>query len=280
MTTSRRAPVCASRMPGRRRTARPISARRTTSAASRARSCAISATFPNPGDIAFARPPATRSALPRELPAAAALAGRERGRARRRDLRPLAGGQHDHPAEPTAARSSMPSPASSTSKGLVTRGRTRRARGDHGTGLARHRAPVWSRRPGRDPDYRALMLRDGTAAAEALGAFMRGSPPLGVLANEPGLHQLVVCTLCSCYPRAVLGYPPFWFKSSAYRARDRARPARASWRSGARCCRTRRPHPRGQFDGRLSLDGAAHAARPARRAGRQEQLASSCRTAT
>ena len=70
-----------------------------------------------------------------------------------------------------------------------------------------------------DADYRELMLRDGTAAAEVLGAFMRGSPPLGVLANEPGLHHLVVCTLCSCYPRAVLGYPPFWFKSSAYRAR-------------------------------------------------------------
>jgi nitrile hydratase len=70
-----------------------------------------------------------------------------------------------------------------------------------------------------DPEYRALMLRDGTAAAEVIGAFMRGSPPLGVLANEPGLHHLVVCTLCSCYPRAVLGYPPFWFKSSAYRAR-------------------------------------------------------------
>jgi hypothetical protein len=70
-----------------------------------------------------------------------------------------------------------------------------------------------------DPDYRALLLRDGTAAAEAVGAFMRGSPPLGVLANEPGLHHVVVCTLCSCYPRAVLGYPPFWFKSSAYRAR-------------------------------------------------------------
>lgn len=70
-----------------------------------------------------------------------------------------------------------------------------------------------------DPEYRALMLRDGTAAAEQAGAFMRGAPPLGVLANEPGLHHVVVCTLCSCYPRAVLGYPPFWFKSSAYRAR-------------------------------------------------------------
>ena len=69
-----------------------------------------------------------------------------------------------------------------------------------------------------DPGYRALLLRDGTLAAEALGIAMRGLPPLGVLENRPGLHHLVVCTLCSCYPRAVLGYPPFWFKSAGYRA--------------------------------------------------------------
>ncbi len=70
-----------------------------------------------------------------------------------------------------------------------------------------------------DPAYRAAMLRDGAAAAEALGIPMRGAPPLGVLENTPGRHNVVVCTLCSCYPRAVLGYPPFWFKSAAYRAR-------------------------------------------------------------
>ena len=70
-----------------------------------------------------------------------------------------------------------------------------------------------------DPDYRAFMLEDGTKAAEALGIRMRGLPPLGVLENTPDLHHLVVCTLCSCYPRAVLGYPPFWYKSAAYRAR-------------------------------------------------------------
>jgi hypothetical protein len=70
-----------------------------------------------------------------------------------------------------------------------------------------------------DPAYRALMLENGTAAAEAIGVFMRGMPPLGVLENTETLHHLVVCTLCSCYPRAVLGYPPFWFKSSGYRAR-------------------------------------------------------------
>ncbi|MBV9735060.1 MAG: nitrile hydratase subunit alpha [Acidisphaera sp.] len=70
-----------------------------------------------------------------------------------------------------------------------------------------------------DPKYRALMLADGTKAAEALGIAMRGAPPLGVLEDTGELHNLVVCTLCSCYPRAVLGYPPFWFKSAAYRAR-------------------------------------------------------------
>ena len=76
-----------------------------------------------------------------------------------------------------------------------------------------------------DPGYHALMLADGTQAAEALGIPMCGAPPLGVLANQPGLHHLVVCTLCSCYPRAVLGYPPFWFKSAAFRARAVRDPA-------------------------------------------------------
>jgi hypothetical protein len=70
-----------------------------------------------------------------------------------------------------------------------------------------------------DPAYRELMLADGTRAAEDMGIAMRGAPPLGVLANTPDVHHLIVCTLCSCYPRAVLGYPPFWYKSAAYRAR-------------------------------------------------------------
>ena len=79
---------------------------------------------------------------------------------------------------------------------------------------ARMVAKAWT-----DPAYRELLLCDGTAAAEALGIPMRGLPPLGVLENVPGVHHLVVCTLCSCYPRAVLGYPPFWFKSAGFRAR-------------------------------------------------------------
>ncbi|MCX7933403.1 MAG: nitrile hydratase subunit alpha [Rhodovarius sp.] len=70
-----------------------------------------------------------------------------------------------------------------------------------------------------DPAFRALLLADGSRAASLFGADMRGQPPLGVLEDRPGLHHLVVCTLCSCYPRAVLGYPPAWYKSQAYRAR-------------------------------------------------------------
>ncbi len=79
---------------------------------------------------------------------------------------------------------------------------------------ARMVARAWT-----DPEYYALLLRDGAQAAEAMGIAMRGLPPLGVLENTDELHNLVVCTLCSCYPRAVLGYPPFWFKSPGYRAR-------------------------------------------------------------
>jgi nitrile hydratase len=79
---------------------------------------------------------------------------------------------------------------------------------------ARMVARAWT-----DPGYRALLLRDGTAAAEQMGVSMAGAPPLGVLEDRDGVHHLVVCTLCSCYPRMVLGYPPHWYKSAAYRAR-------------------------------------------------------------
>ena len=79
---------------------------------------------------------------------------------------------------------------------------------------ARMVAKAWT-----DPAYRARLLEDGSKAAEELGIPMRGMPPLGVLENSADVHNLVVCTLCSCYPRAVLGYPPFWFKSASYRAR-------------------------------------------------------------
>jgi nitrile hydratase len=108
--------------------------------------------------------------------------------------------------------------AALSAKGLVTEAEiterqtiTERASPEIG---ARMVARAWT-----DPDYYALLMRDGKAAAEAAGASMAGAPELGVLENTPNQHHLVVCTLCSCYPRALLGYPPGWYKSFAYRSR-------------------------------------------------------------
>ncbi len=70
-----------------------------------------------------------------------------------------------------------------------------------------------------DPMYRQRLLDDGTAAAVELGFEGAQSEQLVVVENTPRVHNLVVCTLCSCYPWAVLGLPPVWYKSAPYRAR-------------------------------------------------------------
>ncbi len=69
-----------------------------------------------------------------------------------------------------------------------------------------------------DPAYKARLLADGTAAVEELGIRTDGTK-LVVVENTPEVHNLIVCTLCSCYPRAVLGFPPDWYKSREYRSR-------------------------------------------------------------
>ncbi|MGW1554982.1 nitrile hydratase subunit alpha [Streptomyces sp. NPDC002144] len=70
-----------------------------------------------------------------------------------------------------------------------------------------------------DPDYRSRLLADGTAAVRELG-FMEGSyQRLRVVENTPGTHNVIVCTLCSCYPLRLLGPSPSWYKSEAYRSR-------------------------------------------------------------
>jgi hypothetical protein len=70
-----------------------------------------------------------------------------------------------------------------------------------------------------DPAYKERALADGTAAAGEIGITNYDRAPLIVMANTPRVHNLVVCTLCSCYPRAVLGLPPDWYKSPSYRRR-------------------------------------------------------------
>jgi nitrile hydratase len=70
----------------------------------------------------------------------------------------------------------------------------------------------------RDPAYRGRLLADVNAAAGELG-IDAGAIPIRALENTKRLHNLVVCTLCSCYPRGLLGLPPDWYKERAYRSR-------------------------------------------------------------
>jgi nitrile hydratase len=67
-----------------------------------------------------------------------------------------------------------------------------------------------------DPAYKQRLLTDGTTAIEELGF---GGVDLKVVENRPGVHNMVVCTLCSCYPHALIGLPPVWYKSFEYRSR-------------------------------------------------------------
>src|SRR5215469_17461313 len=75
-----------------------------------------------------------------------------------------------------------------------------------------------------DPQYRQRLLEDGTAAIKELGFFGRQGEHIVVVENTATTHNVVVCTLCSCYPWPVLGLPPSWYKDPAYRARMVAEP--------------------------------------------------------
>ncbi|MFF3945730.1 nitrile hydratase subunit alpha [Streptomyces sp. NPDC001902] len=70
-----------------------------------------------------------------------------------------------------------------------------------------------------DPQYKRRLLQDGTAAIAELGFAGRQGEHIVVVENTPTTHNVVVCTLCSCYPWPVLGLPPSWYKDPAYRAR-------------------------------------------------------------
>jgi nitrile hydratase len=75
-------------------------------------------------------------------------------------------------------------------------------------------AHAWS-----DPAFKARLLEDGARAIRELGYGGRGGEHIAVVENTPECHNLVVCTLCSCYPWPVLGLPPVWYKSAPYRSR-------------------------------------------------------------
>lgn len=75
-----------------------------------------------------------------------------------------------------------------------------------------------------DPAYRDRLLADGTAAIGELGFAGEEGHTMVVVENTPDVHNVIVCTLCSCYPWPVLGLPPTWYKSAPYRARVVAEP--------------------------------------------------------
>lgn len=79
---------------------------------------------------------------------------------------------------------------------------------------ARVVAKAWT-----DPAFAAWLEKDATAAIASLGFTGRQGEHMRAVFNRPGTHNLVVCTLCSCYPWAVLGLPPVWYKAPAYRSR-------------------------------------------------------------
>jgi nitrile hydratase subunit alpha len=77
-----------------------------------------------------------------------------------------------------------------------------------------------------DPEYRTRLLSDGSSAIAELGYGGAEGEHMVVVENTPDVHNVIVCTLCSCYPWPVLGLPPTWYKSEAYRARIVAEPRR------------------------------------------------------
>ena len=75
-----------------------------------------------------------------------------------------------------------------------------------------------------DPDFKARLLANGTEAIMELGLIGLQAVNVKVVENTPAVHNMVVCTLCSCYPWSLLGLPPSWYKSFAYRSRTVSEP--------------------------------------------------------
>jgi nitrile hydratase len=140
------------------------------------------------------------------------------------------GHDHDHPHEPIG-RDGEPAAAARVraleellvEKGVVTRESVRQ-----GVDWLVSRSPAdGARLVARawvDPGFKERLLADARAAADELGLDAGPSPKVVAVENTDELHNMVVCTLCSCYPRALLGPPPAWYKSLPYRSRAVSEP--------------------------------------------------------
>jgi len=129
-----------------------------------------------------------------------------------------AGGHHPAPVSPVEQRLAALE-ALLTERGLVPAGFieeiTRRYESETGPlNGAKVVARAWV-----DPRYKQRLLADGTSAIAELGFGGPEGDHMVVVENAPGIHNVIVCTLCSCYPWPVLGLPPAWYKDPPYRAR-------------------------------------------------------------
>ena len=137
---------------------------------------------------------------------------------------------HDHPHEPIGSDGEPPAAARARAleellveKGVLTREAVRqridwlvsRSPAD-GARLVAH---AWV-----DPEFKRRLLADALTAAAELGLDTGPSPEVVAVENTDQVHHMVVCTLCSCYPRALLGPPPAWYKSLPYRSRAVSEP--------------------------------------------------------
>ena len=89
-----------------------------------------------------------------------------------------------------------------------------------------------------DPEFKARLLADARSALGEMGIETGNLAELTAVENTPDVHHVVVCTLCSCYPRMVLGIPPAWYKSTAYRSRVVAEPRVGLCMSSVSTCPT------------------------------------------
>ena len=103
-------------------------------------------------------------------------------------------------------------------KGIISTDEVRR-KIDENEGVSPHQGSRVVARAWTDPEYKKRLFEDGIAAAEELGVDMSTANQLIPVENTGDVHHVVVCTLCSCYPRQLLGQPPDWYKSTNYRTR-------------------------------------------------------------
>lgn len=127
---------------------------------------------------------------------------------------------HHHPAEPAPIERRVAAlEALLTERGLVSPGFVDEVNRAYEEDIGPRNGAKVVARAWVDPDYRRRLLADSTAAIAELGFGGAEGDHMQVVENTDSVHNVVVCTLCSCYPWPVLGLPPAWYKDPAYRSR-------------------------------------------------------------